>query len=196
MFDSEDDDDLIEVCRDETCDLDYVHPSHVFKLRPAPSNGRPKTPWWLQTDPSAYRRADPRGLSEAMRRAFAATDWPLAFIDIKHAVRNDYGDASVRSLHRHVRRLITTNFVLRLDLELSYSAYIRSDSKFLHDLDNLREHLMGRHAQFNELKRRSVKQVVAEAALARDNWRLRQDVGGYAAARAKRAARLASVEAP
>lgn len=156
MFDSEDDD-LIEVCRDETCDLDYVHPSHVFKLRPAPSNGRPKTPWWLQTDPSAYRRADPRGLSEAMRRAFAATDWPLAFVDIKHAVRNDYGFAPIRTLHRHVRRLITTNFVLKLDLELSYSAYIRSDSKFLRDLDNLREHLMGRHAQFNRRKSSHIK---------------------------------------
>lgn len=151
MFDIEDDDDLAEVCRDEFCDLDYVHPSHVYKLRPPA--GRAPTPWWLKTEPEGHRRVSSKGLRAAMQRAFEATDRPLAFVDVRNAVWNDYGSAPVRTLHRHVRRMINANFIRELDLELSHAAYIRSDSRYLGDREGLREYLMGRHAQFNERPR-------------------------------------------
>ena len=146
MFDAEDDS-HVGVCRDESCDVDYVHPSHAYALRPEEplARGRPTRPWWLEKDPSACRRADPQGLIEVMRRVFEATDWPLAFVDIKHAVRNDYGTVSPRSIHRHVRRLIGQDFVVQLDLGLSKQAYIRKGSRYIHDLDNLRQHMLGRN---------------------------------------------------
>jgi hypothetical protein len=146
MFDAEDDEDDIQlgICRDETCGLEYVHPSHIYPLHAQDQRGRPQRPWWEQKDPLAFKRPDPRGLREAVQGLFSETGWPLAFADVKNTVRNRYGSVSVRSLHRHLRRLIDAEYIIELDLQLAFSAYIRSDSRFLADRDNLREHMEGR----------------------------------------------------
>lgn len=150
MFDADDDGDYASVCRDEACGLEYVHSSHVYVLGPEPPEAL-----HLQRDPQAYRRPDLRGLIEATKRVFEATQWPLAFRDVQNAVLNDYGEVQPRTLHRHLRRLVNSGFIRDLDLGLPYVAYIRSDSRFLGDPDNLREHLRGRHAASAGARRRA-----------------------------------------
>lgn len=146
MFDAEDEFAEIGICRDETCSLEYAHPSHTFSLVALPPRGRPQRPWWTKTEPGAYARQDPTGLRQAMRRAFA-TDWPLAFRDVANAVRNDYGSVSQRTLHRCVRLFIEVErFIEELDLGLACRIYIRSSSKRKNDIDDLREYIVGRRA--------------------------------------------------
>lgn len=163
MFDLEDDDDdQIAVCRDEACSINHVHPNHIFPL--GEQSSRPKRPWWLQTEPGAHLRPDPKGLHQIVRRIFSGTDWPLAFVDVKQVVLNDYGSASNRTIHRHIAKLVADGFVLALDLELefSYLAYIRHDSRYLNDRDNLREHMAGKYTPPVRHRRR-IEQLAAFA---------------------------------
>jgi hypothetical protein len=143
MLDIEDDDALAAVCRDETCELDYIHPSHVFPLK-ARKPGRPERPWWDQRDPDAHRRHDVKGLRESIWRAFAETDWPIVFCDLVAIVRSDYGSVSERSLHRQLAMLLKRRKIAVIDLSM-FHGYIRRDSPRRADHDDLREYLEARH---------------------------------------------------
>ena len=154
------DDDFTAVCRDETCHIAYVHPSHVF---PIGQSKRPKRPWFLCTEPGAHLRPDPKGLHLIIKGMFGATDWPLAFVDVLQAVLNDYGSASKRTIHRHIARLVEEKYVLALDLELdfAYLAYIRHDSRYLHDRENLRDHMSGKYVPAARRRRMEIEQIAA-----------------------------------
>lgn len=145
MLDIEDDDALAAVCRDETCELEYVHPSHVFPLK-ARKPGRPERPWWDQRDPDAHRRHDVQGLRDAIWRAFVETDWPIVFGDLVATVRGDYGSISERTVHRQLATLLKRrkNGIAVIDLGV-FHGYIRRDSPRRADHDDLREYLESRH---------------------------------------------------
>lgn len=147
MFDAEDEVDVDDVCRDELCTVQHVHPSHIYPIEEPQKKGRPPRPWWLRTEPGAHLRQDPHGLRQALQRAFTLTDWPLAFRDVLTFVRNDYGSVSERTLHRYVRYFVDElGFVSEIDLGIAYLVYIRADSRRRHDLENLREYVLGRRA--------------------------------------------------
>jgi hypothetical protein len=146
MFDA-DDDELHGVCRSDTCDLDYIHPSHAFALKPVLDvNGRPPKE---KRDPTAFRRHDPAGLAEALHRAFA-TEWPLVFCDVERAVVDDYGNVSSRTLHREIQSLVAVGFILVLKLHLPCLAYIRATSRRRQRLEELRDYLLAEHGHFTE----------------------------------------------
>lgn len=172
MFDADDDDDLHGVCRSDTCDLEYVHASHAFPLRPVlDSNGRPPKE---KRDPDAFKRHDPAGLVEAMQRVFA-TEWPRVFCDIERAVIDDYGKVSSRTLHREIQGMVAAGFILVLKLHLPCLAYIRATSKRRKRLEELRDYLLAEHGHFTEPTlgrfRRPKPIGVPCTAIGREGWR-------------------------
>lgn len=148
------------VCRDELCPIDHVHPFHLYPLQAPRPKGQPKPrEWWRERDPNAYRRQDPTGLRETISNAFKATDWPLQFCDVTSLVTENYGTVSPRSMHRYLLEFVNKGFIAAIDVGLTAVAYIRADSSKRHDLDNLREHLLGRRSG-----------SIAGVGIAQDAW--------------------------
>lgn len=133
------------VCRDENCDRVDVHRKHLIaKHRPPKPHHRPKTtkPLWLSHDPKALTGAVARATSKA---------YPTVFTEIVHRVHNDYGSCTERTIYRHLAKLIERGQLIKLDLGLTFAAYIRPRSRLLDstgapkDFQALREHVVSEY---------------------------------------------------
>jgi len=68
---------------------------------------------------------------------------PVHFAEIVSAVRDDYGSCTERTVYRHIRKLVARGQAVKLDLGLSFAAYIRPKSRLLRDLESLRDYMLG-----------------------------------------------------
>lgn len=126
-----------EVCRDENCHRRDLHRPHLVETRPPPTlHHRPnpnKKPLW--------QRNDPKGLTGAVARAVDKT--PKRFIEIVRDVRDDYGNVTERSVYRHVKKLVERGHLIKLDLGLTFAAYIRPKARLLKDPEAMRDFIDG-----------------------------------------------------
>lgn len=124
-----------EVCRDENCRRADVHRKHLVAERPPPQpHHRPGKQVW--------RYSDPRALTGAVARA-ASKSQPKIFREIVRDVRDDYGQVSERSVHRHINKLVERGQLIKLDLGLTFAAYIRPKSRLLKNPEALRDFIEG-----------------------------------------------------
>lgn len=129
------DGELVEVCRDEDCQIEWVHDAHQQKGRRRRKQRltRSQNAPWLVPCPKALRESVLAGVCSNEVRNFAV---------ILDFVRNDYGSCCARSVHRHLQALQGTGEVVRLDFGGLY-AYLRPDSRLLRDpvlvLEQLRD---------------------------------------------------------
>lgn len=129
--------DLELICRDEDCRRLGVHPKHSV-LTPGRSieiHHRPKPgakPLW--------ERDDPKGLTGAVARA---SKYPTHAAWVLRDVRDDYGHVHERTVYRHIARLVARGHLCKLDLSLGYAVYVRPKSRWLKDLQALREFILG-----------------------------------------------------
>lgn len=106
-----------QVCRAEGCPFPGIHAKHRKGIvRVVEAHHRPGgTPW---------KAADPDGLAEAILKAVSERT-PKWFQEIAPDVRDDYGNITDRTIWRGLRKLVDAGKLLRLDLGLAFSAYMR-----------------------------------------------------------------------
>lgn len=125
------------ICRDEFCEVVEVHPAHPVKKprkERAPAPGR-----------ELWKRSSPKALDHAIAKATSKYR-PTHFSEILREVENDYGRAETphaleRAVYRHLKKLVERGQILKLDLGLSFAAYIRPKSRLLNDLGLMREQM-------------------------------------------------------
>jgi hypothetical protein len=129
--------DSSEICRDDQCTRRDVHRKHlVAGHAPPKAHHRPdpnKKPLW--------QRNDPRGLTGAVARATSKT--PKVIAEIIRDVRDDYGSVSDRSIYRHVKKLLERGQLIKVDIGLTFDAYIRPKSRMLKDVEAIRDFIEG-----------------------------------------------------
>ena len=127
-----------EICRDDNCDRLDVHPKHEINVRTNPRvHHRPSiavTPLWERDDPKAMMGAVARACSKA---------YPMHPAAIVREVRDDYGRCSERTVYRYLAKLVHRGQLVKLDVGLAFSAYLRPKSRLLGDLDSVREYMLG-----------------------------------------------------
>lgn len=147
------------ICLDEDCDREGIHRKHLVAKRPPPEpHHRPsRQPLWKQDDP--------QGLIEALIRTTSGGQ-PFKIDEIFRGVRDDYGSVSERTVYRYVNRLVdagllvkieskrerrrreSSNYsrhriVAKINLGLSFSAYIKPGARLLGDPEAMREYILG-----------------------------------------------------
>jgi virulence-associated protein VapD len=117
------------ICRSEFCDRIEIHPAHpVLTPRTPQVHHRPRP-----GAPLTRRRVahDPCALTGAVMRA-TSTRYPRFFREIVRDVLDDYGMCSVRTIHRHINKVVERGHLLRLDFDLTQgSVYLRPKTKLL-----------------------------------------------------------------
>lgn len=126
-----------EICRDDRCMRLDVHKKH-WKREWAPQASSRKT----SSKKLPWQQDDPRALVGAVARATSRA-YPMCFSAIAANVRDDYGQVHDRTIYRHLRTLVDRGHLIKLDLRLPMAAYIRPKSRLLHDLESLREYILG-----------------------------------------------------
>jgi len=132
-----------EICRDENCLIVGAHRPHLVAERPPPTpHHRPKKrrPDELSNN-APWRQADPRGLRGAVARAIGKT--PKVFSEIVRDVRDDYGNVTERTVHRHLKALAEKKQMIKLDLGFTFAVYIRPKSRMLKNIEAIREYIEG-----------------------------------------------------
>ena len=109
------DPDLGQICRDERCEIEGLHAKHVLKCKRGDCKPKARRPW---------TRPDREGLAECVLRA-TSDRVPRWFQEIAPEVRDDYGTVSNRTLWRVIRDLVEHGRLIKLELGLAFSAYIR-----------------------------------------------------------------------
>jgi hypothetical protein len=124
-----------QICRHENCDIEEVHAKHhVMRALPEPKPARPgKKPPWRQDDPEALTESVYKATSDA---------YPMLSSWIARDVRDDYGTCTDRTVYRHLRRLVAEARLVKVDLGLAFSAYIRPKSRLLADPQALRDYML------------------------------------------------------
>jgi len=121
------------VCRDEHCDRVDIHPTHKVQKRSKkerpPAAGREL---WKRSAPKALDRSIMKTTSKSFATHFGA---------MLQGVREDYGDVEERTMYRRVKRLVARGNLIKLDLGLSFAAYIRPKSRLIGDLGCIREQM-------------------------------------------------------
>jgi hypothetical protein len=136
------------ICREEHCDRVGVHLAHG--VVPPPKKERPPTP-----GRALWKRPSSKALDNAIAKA-TSKYWATHFGAILREVRNDYGTAESehsleRAVYRHLKKLVARGHIVKLDLGLSFAAYLRPGSKLLNDIDYLREQMVDQlevHGQY------------------------------------------------
>jgi hypothetical protein len=126
--------DLEQICRDDRCDLDWVHPSHeILDVDSRAKRTRIRRwrdqPWRLNCV-DALRDSVLTGVSSIEPRNFAT---------VYSFVENDYGSCCPRSVHRHLASLKAGGQIVRLDFRGNVHAYLRAGSRLIRDPDLVME---------------------------------------------------------
>jgi hypothetical protein len=114
------------LCRDDRCERTEVHLAHaITHALPAPKTltKSVKEPW---------RRRDPRALDHCIAKAVSQT-YPRHIAAIVEEVRQDYGACNLRTVQRHLQRLVQRGHLLRIDIGRSLYAYLRPGSSMAHE---------------------------------------------------------------
>lgn len=122
------------ICRDDDCDVIGVHPAHPIKATPKPTKGV------FASGPGVWRKHSVPAITNAVARAVSPVQ-PRGIMAITHLVQNDYGDCNVRTIYRHLGKLVARGHVLRVDLGERLYAYLRPNSRYVNDIAYLREQL-------------------------------------------------------
>lgn len=133
-----------EICRDEDCLIVGAHRPHLVAERPPPApHHRPKKrrPDELMFARTPWHQADPRGLRGAVARAVSKT--PKVFHEIVRDVRDDYGNVTERTIHRHLKALTERKQTIKLDLGFTFAVYIRPKSRMLKNIEAIRDYIEG-----------------------------------------------------
>lgn len=127
-----------EICVDDACKRIDIHRKHlVMRHEPPRAHHRPdpnKKPLW--------QRNDPNGLTGAVARATSKSQ-PKVISEIIRDVRDDYGEVTERSVYRHVKKLVERGHLIKLDLGLTFAAYIRPKSRLLKNPEALKDFVLG-----------------------------------------------------
>lgn len=115
------------LCRDDRCDRTEVHEIHALNAALSEPRARKtesrKAPW---------RRNDPRALDHCIAKAVSQT-YPRHIAAIVEEVRQDYGTCNLRTVQRHLQRLVQRGHLLRIDIGRSLYAYLRPGSSMAHE---------------------------------------------------------------
>lgn len=131
------------VCRDDNCELDWVHPAHQVKVphvvqRHGVRRQALSARWRLQP----WKAHSVEALHEATYRAVSSFE-PRNFSTIASYVADDYGSCCSRSVHRRLTALRAEGRILRLDFEgLRVHAYLRAGSRLAADPDYVLEQVL------------------------------------------------------
>jgi hypothetical protein len=123
-----------EICRDEDCDVVGVHPAHPVVARKIVAKGD------FAVGPGVWRKHSVPAITNAVARAVSPVK-PRNIVAITNIVHNDYGDCNVRTIYRHLGKLVERGHVLRVDLGERLYAYLRPNTRYAHDIAYLREQL-------------------------------------------------------
>jgi hypothetical protein len=114
------------LCRDDRCERTEVHLAHAITHAPP----APKTLTKSVKEP--WRRRDPRALDHCIAKAVSQT-YPRHIAAIVEEVRQDYGACNLRTVQRHLQRLVQRGHLLRIDIGRSLYAYLRPGSSMAHE---------------------------------------------------------------
>lgn len=171
-----------QICRDDDCNRPGVHLKHpvlsrgrTVKVhhRPDPTTVQLALPSDAKPPPdskrAAWKRDDPKGLTEAVARATSRA-YPTHIAAIYRDVQDDYGECTERTVYRHVKKLVERGHLIKLDVGLSFAAYIRPKSRLLKDHAAIREYLLG-IVELNPTTKRARKVKAPEPKLEREPTR-------------------------
>lgn len=105
-----------KICRDDDCDRKGIHPVHEVVRKPQVHRRPGKLAPWKQPD------AD--GLLSSVMKA-TSVHKPRWFQEISTDVRDDFGSVTDRSIWRAIAKLVERGHLLKLELGLTFFAYIR-----------------------------------------------------------------------
>lgn len=146
------------ICQDEHCTIIEVHAIHAVPAvrphhRPKPMkctlcpwkgpaslerNACPRCKSAITGTRAPWEYDDPMGLTGAVARA-TSKSYPMTFAMICRDVRDDYGECTERTIHRHLARLVDRGCILKVDIAQAFAVYLRPGSKLANDIETLRE---------------------------------------------------------
>lgn len=136
MFDS------AEICQDDECTQEDLHPAHVKQRRSLTS--APVLTARLRAKPKPtsgpWQKRDAEGLRDSILRAIGAR--PMMISWISRDVRDDYGSCNDRTIYRYVRRLVDTGAIVKVDLGLHFCVYVQPGARALKDRESLRDYML------------------------------------------------------
>lgn len=123
-----------QFCRNERCPIIR---RHLVADCPLARRGTIVVHHRPKRDAPFSQREAPAVLTESVERAIG--EWPTMMQWIQRDVRDDYGNVADRTIYRHVRRLVKSKRVVKLNLGLAFAAYIKPGARMLRDREALRE---------------------------------------------------------
>lgn len=139
MFDLDFACEAVEVCRDDNCDLDELHPVHDIHL--VPRRRPPSRRTFQGFEPWKVTCSD--ALRDSTLRAVSAHE-PRSFSTVLSHVQEDYGSCCPRSVHRHLVRLRVAGDIVRMEFgpHRRICAYLKSGSRLVREPSLVLDHIL------------------------------------------------------